>query len=239
MTIGAVLDELADQTKYPNVPSLLVKNLRHSSRLGKNNRALTALSDDSAVTMAAIETMFQNAAAATGQPPEELLRKTGLSARDADPVRIDCAFAELRTLNYLAAEGFSNLELLGGTDRKRADMRGERQGITYVIEVATSIFDASKRTTSDALAAWIEGRASYGKLTQLRSTLQEFGATRCVFVAVVDTSRLVALGSPSDFAKAAEQAWRRLGSPSNTWICVMNGRITLGEGKDSTEYPRW
>ena len=28
-------------------------------------------------------------------------------------------------------------------------------------------------------------------------------------------------------------------SPSNTWICVMNGRITLGEGKDSTEYPRW
>jgi hypothetical protein len=183
--------------------------------------------------------MFGEASLHTGLSPDELLRRTGFHVRDTDAVRVDTAFAELRTIGYLVDQGFEGIELLGPKDHQRADIRARLRDVGYVLEVATSICDAEHRDAGDDVVRWIVGRAKEGKLTQLNLTAEEFGGAVRAFVAVIDSKRLVALGSPNEFRGIALDAWCSLGEAPDLHVCVITGRITLGEGPDNSVWPPW
>ena len=154
------LSMFSDAERYPFIPRRLPTYAEACILNGRSNRLTGAVECKNLKVFEAINRMFQLACEATGLKPDELLRKTDFHPRDMSSTRLDSAFAEIRAVNFLAEEGFTNLRLLPAGKKKRADILGTLNGKLFAIEVANSIFDADKRVEPPQLADWLIGRVS-------------------------------------------------------------------------------
>ena len=56
---------------------------------------------------------------------------------------------------------------------------------------------------------------------------------------IVDTGAPVIFQPHGAFLEATRLAWRELGEPPETHICLVTGRVTAGHGRDDAVYPPW
>ena len=204
------------------------------------NGALLATLRDPDMVIPAINSMFQTAARITGLDPEEILRRTDFHPNDVAPERVESAFAEVRTINFLDVEKFTDIEPLRAGQQKKADIFARRGKTPYAVEVATSIYDATGRYSPDQMSKWLVSRAAAdGKIEQLNQTAGELGAERGVLVGIIDTHAPVIFQAHPAFLRAGQLVWESMGNPENRHVCFVTGRETAGVGRDDAVYPPW
>lgn len=240
---GNYLILLNDEVVYPNIPVDLVKHVEILLKIERKSRLLEALTAFPELTVSAINSMFELAALATGLNANELLRRTDFNPRDTDSIRIEAAFAEIRSINYLHDEGFKNIRIVRGSRSIRsADIIAHRDGYDYAVEVATSIYNAKHRFSREELKEWLLNRiVGEQKSKQLSTTAATLNKPRRLFIGVVDTANVVALQTYDELYTAIELTWQQLkasGHDADTLhISLLTGRETLGVGSDNCIFP--
>ncbi len=238
----ALLSNTAD---FPNIPQALVKYASRCIKKGNTNRLtknrlIKAFARDPKSTIQAMDRMFKEACEATCLTPDELLKATDFNYRDNDPTRLDAAFAEIRSINFLRQEGFSRIKPLKASKKKGSDIVAERCGLNYAVEVADSIYDVRKRFSPEQIKDWLVGRLiSSGKAEQLTATAGQLKNAHRIFIGVVDTAATVALQTREEFLEAAKMAWRESGEDPSLHLCIVTGRVSVGYGRDDSIFPPW
>ena len=234
------LSVFSDKIRYPHIPRNLIQHARELHRQNVQSRFLDALFEDPQATTGAIDRMFEEASQITGRTPDEVLAGTDFSWQETHPVRVDAAFAEVRTINILNKQGFSDIKQITGTSVPSADLIASRQGQRYALEVADSVYYASGRFSPNQMSDWIfERYQAQGKGIQLKNTATQLGCQRRVFVGVMDTTSTVALQQAPEFELAAETVWNRLGQDPTLHVAIFTGRVSAFQGPDDTVYPTW
>ncbi len=234
------LKVFADRARFPDIPDNLVKYAKLCFQKEIHNRLTRALLEDAEEVTNAVALMFKRAAEITGLPPDDLLKRTDFDYRDRASTRIDSAFAEIRTINFLGQEGFVDVEPLQAKGKKRkADIIAKKGHEKYAIEVANSIYEAKGRFTITELKDWLLKRYyDDHKDDQLKITALEFECQRRVFVAIVNTKVTVIFRVHKDFCEAAKLAWEEAGRDSRLHICLVTGRSS-SYGRDDCIFPAW
>lgn len=182
--------------------------------------------------------MFQLACDATGLSTDDLLAGADFNYRDMSPARLDSAFAEIRTINYLKEQGFESIQLLEAGKHKKADILATFQGEKFVVEVKNSIFSADKRAEPFQLRDWLIGRTLYdGETSQLEETSELTGANRTILVGVIDTLSSIALNTHDDYREAAKLTWEKLNGKDGFHVAFVTGKGAAGYGKDDCVFP--
>lgn len=230
---------ISDEERFPNIPKSLIKHLEYCVSKQKSSRFIKVILEKPLETCKAIDAIFTRATEATGLALDELFATTDFAVQDCNQARVDSAFAEIRTINYLYQQEFAEISPLKGAKNKpRADILARRRGLLYVIEVADSNYYANGRVLPDQLARWVSQRFEEKKM-QLHQSILDEKATHSVFVVVLDTQGAVALNTIDDYLAALERAYELLDSPANCHLCLMTGRHALGYGRDDVVYPGW
>jgi hypothetical protein len=234
------INVLTDSAHYPHIPVAVIKHAQLLEKASAGSRFLDALASEPEATAAAIDSMFERAAQATGQTPDQVLAGTGFNRKDTNPARIDAAFAEVRTINILDAQGFSGINQITAGAARAADLVATRGGLRYAVEVADSVFHARGRFSPSQISGWIVERyQAQGKGVQLANTASQLGCQRRMFAGVMDTAATVALQEAPEFRLAAETAWGQLGRDPTLHIAILTGRVSAFQGPDDSVYPPW
>jgi len=232
------LQILSDTNTYPFIPQTLIQYAQNCFIEDVKNRFSNALSTKPVVTVKALNNMFKRASNVTGLTPDNLLNATGFHPKDLNPQRIDSAFAEIRAISFLANEGFQDIQPLYGRNHKEADFVARHGAYLFAIEVADSVFDATKRVTPDDLVNWAIGRAQNDKkLQQIERTKKSYKCNKGVFLFAVDTESPTIWLTRPDFLEVVKRVWRELGSGCDLHIGCFTGRVTLGNIPDDVMFP--
>jgi hypothetical protein len=228
----------SDASRFPYIPKILSAYVEQCAANNLNNRLVDAVRGKRTKVFENIDRMFRLASDATGLTPDDLLRKTDFNGRDMSPTRLDSAFAEIRTVNYLKEQGFCDINLLKAGKNKKADILAKFRGIEFAVEVANSIFSANKRVEPYQLGDWLIGRASSdGKTTQLEQTTDETTASRTILVGVVDTFFSVVFNTHNDYCEAAQLVWDKLNGKEGFHVAFVTGKDAVGYGRDDCIFP--
>ncbi|MBI3299122.1 MAG: hypothetical protein HYZ75_13220 [Elusimicrobia bacterium] len=126
---------LPEPLKEAGLPPRLVAHLEACELAGLDGWVLSKGRAEPERTAEALRALFDGAAMTTGLAPDELLLRTGLGVDDLRGYRADGALAEIRTICFLDALGFSKIVPLGPDDtRQRADLTAEREGERWAID---------------------------------------------------------------------------------------------------------
>ncbi len=233
------IDSLKSQ--FPNIPhDIFLHYFLLSQRKIKNSSFVDAINDSPNNTWPAIDRMFNMASTATGKSSDQLIKLTGFNSIDLDPGRIDSAFAEIRTINYLNNQGFSNLQLIGASKTKNADLIANFKNNKYAIEVACSPWDINYRFTIEEMACWIVKKLyDDGKIIQLNNTAGKYKCDRKAFIGIINSAAAVALQTHIEFLSASKKAWDQLGKDNSLHIALVTGRMEMSIGPDDAVYPPW
>jgi hypothetical protein len=251
-----ILNVLADRSRFPHIPKDLSLHLELCLNQGRNNPMMQALACDCERLAAAINRSFKMAASYTHLTADELLRQTDFNYHDTDATRIFTAFAEIRAINFLGAECFTNINLLRSGKVPRADIVADRNSSRYAIEVVNSVYrdggpyvrkqvgirtlGVSGRYTPEQLSDWIVKRLKDEKKEiQLRNTAKQAGASRLLFIGIIDSEEPVIFQTHAGFASGCKLAWEAIGAEENFHIALVTGRSALGYGSDNAVYPEW
>ena len=235
-----ILGILCNSARFPYIPEDLIKYIRKLLREGSQNRFIEALRDNTERPMDAVNSMFKTASEITGHRSDELLKRTDFNYRDMDPSRIESAFAEIRSINWLHTEGFVGIKPLSARSKRTADIIAKRRNNYYAIEVVNSIYDARDRFTPEELKDWLLGRLLGDKKSvQLDTTAAELKNARRVFIGIVDTNEPVIFQTHEGFFTAAKLAWKAAGGDPKLHICFVTGRQAVGYGRDDSVFPDW
>ncbi|MEI7482719.1 MAG: hypothetical protein WCK75_10280 [Elusimicrobiota bacterium] len=175
---------------------------------------------------------------------EDVLFATGFNKNNKSPARFESALAEIRAAIFLAAEGFTDLNLIGTSAKKTADLRGTRKGKDYVFEVCC--IQTTKDLTSVAYLADSSGALrKFGKkpvdylelkynkkARQLKSSRKEYGCACGGVIFAVDPYSLSAFADKSGLNELARGLHERKNKPLNTHICILSGG-------DGCVFPAW
>jgi len=228
----------SDTSRFPYIPRILSSYVETCVAKKQSNRLVEAVQGERTKVFENINRMFQLASDATGLIADELLRNTDFSELDMSPTRLDSAFAEIRTVNFLKEQGFGGIQLLKAGKRKKADILATFQGLEFAVEVANSIFSANRRVEPYQLRDWLVGRASSdGKTGQLEQTSEETSASRTILVGVIDTFFSVVFNTHSDYCEAAKLAWEELNGKEGFHVAFVTGREATGYGRDDCVFP--
>lgn len=240
LDVQKAISTFSDTARFPFIPSTLSKYVETCISKGRSNRLTEAVIGEKINVFTSINRMFELACEATCLSSEELLKKTDFHSSDISSTRLDSAFAEIRTVNFLRKEGFKNIQLLCSGSKKRADIIGTLHGRLFAIEVANSIFSADKRVEPAQLKDWLVGRViSDQKSDQLEQTTQGENAEETVLVGVVDTLFAVIYNTHDDYCYAAELAWKELGEKGKFRVAFVTGKEAVGYGRDDCVFPSW
>ncbi len=235
-----VRPELMNNDGYSSIPTKLVQQIDRCIEQGQLNRAISAILEAPHKVLPAINEMFAMAASVTGLDSDEILRRTDFHHRDTAPERIESAFAEVRAINFLHQQEFTQIQPLRQQRTKCADIIASRDGEPYAVEVVTSIYEARGRFTPERLGMWLVERIkSDRKDKQVEASSGSVHGRRKVFLAVVDSADAVALQVHDEFQNAARHVWEKLECDSDTHVCFVTGRVTLGYGSDDAIFPQW
>lgn len=232
------LSLFSDTSQFPCIPKQLSLYVEKCIAEGHTNRLVEAVLKNRSQVFVNINKMFQLASDVTGLSPDDLLTRTDFNNRDMSPARLDSAFAEIRTINYLTEQGFENIRLLKAGKHKKADILATLRGVEFAIEVVNSIFSANKRVEPSELRDWLVGRVlSDGKTDQLEITSEQSSVIRTILVGVVDTLYSIALNTHSDYCEAAKLTWEGLKRKNGFHIAFVTGRGAAGYGSDDCIFP--
>jgi len=235
--LEAGLKLLKDRATYPHIPTRVIKYAERCHEGGIQERLISALSVDPKGTVSDINKMFAKACRITRLSADDLMAATDFSPKDTDPTRLPAAFAEIRMINHLSDEGFSDIRLEKAGVRRRCNIIARRQSVQYVVEVANSPQEAEYRHDSEQIAKWLVKRLVRDKKSeQLDSTASEFGQTKRVFVGVYDTRN--PYSSPDEYLNAAQRAWKYCGCDPALHFCIMTGLLANDVSEDCV-YPPW
>jgi len=232
------LSLFSDTSRYPYIPKALSSYIEGCVAKKLNNRLVNAVQGKKTKVFENVNRMFELASDATGLTPDELLRRTDFNDSDMSPTRLDSAFAEIRTINYLKEQGFVHINLLQAGKHKKADILATFKDIEFAIEVVNSIFSANKRVEPLQLKDWLIGRASSDEKTeQLEQTSKETSVSHTILIGVVDTFFSVVFNTHNDYCDAAKLAWEELNREKGFHVAFVTGREALGYGRDDCVFP--
>lgn len=235
----SVADMFGDRSRFPNIPTDLVRHLKLTITEAKPNRLTYEFLMMPEKVAEGFDQMFIRASKITGLDPSGVLRSTDFEWRDLDPTRVESALAEIRVIFFLDEQGFTEIVPLRSRGRLEADLIADREGIKFAIEVVDSYYYAIKRFSSEQISRWIVSRyQSEEKYAQLAATADRYDCSRWAFITIIDTQPAVALQVHEDFQEAALLAWTEIGT-SNLHVCVVTGKEALGYGKDDAVFPEW
>lgn len=210
------------------LPSAIIKyteNVFYAKIRGKYYKAIMQFPYKA---IRSIDKLIQEAACIIGQSAEEMINSTDFNSTDLSSTKIESLFSELRTVNYLSSEGFTDISFIKSKRKqKRADLSAKKNGLDYIIEVTCSSSVAKRnkwRPTEieEFIIRKIEG--SQNKELQLLNTLSAYKQScRLVLVVVLDTEDKNALNSSKDAMDIAQQVWLKK-SNDHLHICIIMGK---------------
>lgn len=240
MEDSEIISLISNKDLFPHFPKALVEHIELLVSSKSDNRLLSVLKDSPQKTAAAINSVFKIASEATNMTADDLLKRSDFNKNDLDPTRIDAAFAEIRGINYLSEQNFTDIQLLKADFlSKKADLVAKRKSVKWVGEVLCSIYEAKGRFTSQQISKWLSSRFNQDKSAQLNKTLEDQQAQKKVIAGIINTKVAVALQTHDDFLAAATMSWKSCGSDPDLHVCLVTGRNAIGYGKDDAVYPPW
>jgi hypothetical protein len=220
--------------RFPNIPANLFAYFDQLlKRPSRNSQFHLAMEYHPEQTFMVLDQRFSECSKIVSLSPDELLKKLDFQPKDLNPERIESLLGELRTIHFLANNGFINITPIRANSKKSPDFSADKNGEKYLIEVATSIHSAP-RTLHRSVVRWASSRLQNdGKLFQMRARSNAYGS---LFVCIINSSGAVALNKRSDYLRMLKEIWEEVGSIQNLHIAIVTGMITE-EGQDDCVYP--
>lgn len=147
MTLHSDADLVA-RLHVAGLPEAIVDHLVGCTQKAAYSRCLEAMRCQPDEVTAGVRRLIDEAAKITGLSNDELIGRTDFDPADLIHDRLDAAFAELRAVVWLRDEGFSDIRLVRGSQKKgqrRTDLLADRDGETYAFDVACSSAGAERR----------------------------------------------------------------------------------------------
>ncbi len=193
-------------------------------KAGSDSGLRRALKADPAGVTAGIAGLLAGAEKALGLPASEALFATGFHPRNLSPSRLEAALAELRAVNFLGAEGFSSIRLVGRRDGKSPDIIASGPGGTCAFEVQCVTGASSFSKDGPAVL-----RAKLAKkAAQAASAVKRGAACSACVVFVLGEARLPGGREGAGLSGLARAA----GEGAKVRVCVL-------AGESSAVWPPW
>lgn len=222
------------RSRFPNIPAKLFTYFdRLLKEPSKNSQFHLAMDNHPEEIFRVLDERFSACSKIVSLPPDDLLKKLDFQLNDLSSERIESLLGELRTINFLASNGFINITPIRANSTKSPDFSAEKNGDRFLIEVATSIYFAP-RTFHHSVVKWARSRLqSDSKLSQMGT---HCNAYKSLFVCILNSLGAVALNKRSDYLRMLKEIWKEVGSIQNLYIAIVTGRTTE-EGQDDCVYP--
>ena len=220
---------------YPHIPEAVLSHAREVVSRDLPCSLVRSLSEQSAGTLQALDSLFQKAGAILGLSSEQLVGAAEWNPADFDPNRFDAMDAELRTVVWLSQEGFANIRLLRSQGQKKADVTAEKGQTKYAVEVAcvTGWKPPGHVQRSQDLPRFLLDKYDEKK-SQLDATAAHHGCQSrvlvCVFVGL-DQTAMITRGEYLE--EGLKPAWNRLGAPLDTHLAI------IAHPSDNCVFPLW
>ena len=220
------------------LPPLLIEHLKACVAAGLDGRALAHIKAEPRQAADAMKRLFATASRLTSLSPDEVLLRTDLGVGDLRGHRVDGALAELRSICFLGALGFTRITPLAADDKRpRADLTAEKDGERWAVDARcasrTLLPEASFRRGSDGSPLPFPTLYAYlvhvrdEKAEQLERTRKDEGCTRSAVAIALDGDAPGAL-----MRSEALKAWLACGSPGEFRFGLMAGLLSAGSSDD-------
>lgn len=238
------MSSFEEKIRKSALPQLVKAHLIGFARKGKQHSWQTVMEQHFDGVVHSAQRVFELAEKNTGDPIDELLKKTDLSLNDLDPDRLDAAIAELRAINFLAAQGFTGIQLLKARiGQKSADIVANKDYVRFAVDVACM----SRSAPADIAKLKRKAESIFlSKREQLRATKATSDCSKIAIVFVVNSQPALALEHHRTFRDALREVHDALGAPPEAHICIVTGQVAHvfrgGEswvGSDDVVFPNW
>ena len=224
------------RSRFLNIPAKLFTYFdRLLEKSSENSQFHLAMNHHPEKTFEVLDQRFLACSKIVSLSPDDLLKKLDFQLKDLSPERIESLLGELRTINFLDNNGFTNITPIRANSTKSPDFSAGKNGDKFLIEVATSIYFAP-RTFHDSVVKWATSRVQNDdKLSQMKTDSNVY---KNLFVCILNSSGAVVLNKRSDYLKMLKEIWEGVGSIQNLYIAIVTG-FTTEEGQDDCVYPRF
>lgn len=231
MNIEGTLEAVAGCGLPPELKDYLGRFIRRKEE-SSLRRALKA---DPARVLKNIEALLVSASGALGLPAGRILSVTGFDYNNFTRDRLEAALAELRAVNLLAREGFSDIKVLPTGAARSADIAASLRGVSFAFEVrcvngdndlfAADVFTGTgDKTRSAGKDAVVFLKNVYlKKIRQARVSRKKEGAGRIGVFIVVNPAGFVQLTEAGELRGLAGQVYEALGRPAGEHVCLVSG----------------
>lgn len=209
------------------IPASIVKytkNIFDSKIQGKYSNALMEFPKK---VIKSINLLIQKASDATGQSKEDLIDSSDFNPKDLPSERIEALFAELRIINHLSLERFTDICLINSKRKqKRADISARKDGNNYIIEVTCSSSCAAEnkyRITEITNFIVRKMKGDQNKELQLINTMNRYKANKMVLAVILDTEDKKALNTTKDILEIARQVYLKIGEKNLHIFITLGG----------------
>lgn len=217
------------------LPAELKNYLCRFVRLEAASSLRRALKADPVRVLKNIGNLMASASAALGLPEEKVLSNTDFDYKNLDHDRLESALAELRVVNLLDLEGFSEIKVVPKRKDKSADILASLSGEIFAFEVkcvngdnnllATNFFtdlDGKTRTAGKDAVVFLKN-VYLKKIRQARVSRKKEGAGRIGVFIVVNPAGFVQLTEEGELRELAGRVYEALGGPAGEHVCLASG----------------
>ena len=214
MNIEGTLDAVAGCALPPELKNYLDRFIRREG----DSLLRRALKADPARVLKNIESLLSSAAGALGLPAGKVLSVTGFDYNNFTRDRLEAALAELRVVDLLAREGFSDIKVLPTGASRSADIAASLGGDVFAFEV---------RCVKALPAGDVEGFLKdlyLKKIKQARVSVKKKNARRAGVFIVVDPAGLAAAPA-GPLRELAGLVYKSIGRPAGENVCLVSGGV--------------
>ncbi|MDQ7773888.1 MAG: hypothetical protein RDU13_10225 [Elusimicrobiales bacterium] len=199
------------------LPPELKNYLGRFIRMEADSSLRRALKADPARVLKNMEALLSSASAALGLPAGKAISVTGFDYNNFTRDRLEAALAELRAVDLLALEGFSDMKVLPAGASRSADIEASLGGEVFAFEVR-----CVKSLPPEAAGEFLK-ELYLKKIRQARISVKKKDARRAGVFIVVDPVGVAGTVSAGELRALAGRVYGALGGPAGEHVCLVSG----------------
>lgn len=171
-----------------------------------------------------ISRLFTLSSNIVGLSPDELLLQLNFKVNDQDETRLGALFAELRSVNFLHEEGFSDIKIIKANRRgKSADFSATYHCLKFAIETTNFSYQSEKKDIDEFVKYLVNKLTDEDKLTQLKNTCSRELCDHMMMICVDDQMYHRVFEDRDFFMEAASRTWRKVRESDYLHIAIITG----------------
>jgi hypothetical protein len=120
------------RSRFPNIPAKLFTYFdRLLKKPSENSQFHLAMNHHPERTFEVLDQRFSACSKIVSLSPDDLLKRLDFQLKDLSPERTESLLGELRTINFLDNNGFTNIAPIRANSTKSPDFSAEKMGVIF------------------------------------------------------------------------------------------------------------